>query len=305
MELKPLLLYAGDNLECLEGRPLPSVAEKPYSFSKHLPVSALPGDALVYSQSGNKRFAYIGVLKDTRVEKETRTLTFSHFEPFRVRVVALDEDLGITGLCPNTESAGFPPDFSYVTTELLELVSKLGSRDLAKEFACRFITMLQEDSSSQQAIARVSSQADLEPQKELHWLIEKLLAVMADELQLSSTLFRSDFEGNARNGKQIHSYPLLGTWCHPDAAILAPFRCAIEYDRQPAERNTSHLKVSLGKTAAHILSGAYDAAIQVFLLRADSDHNADTYMTDGVGTTKRFLQRLNQLGVFLYVGRPS
>lgn len=306
MDLKPLLLYAGENLESLENRQVPAIFDqKSLVFKKHLPANALPGDTLVYSQSGNKRFVYVGLLKDSKVERETRTLTFSHFEPFEVNVVAFDEDLGITGPSPIIVSDGFPPDFSYVTTELIDIVSKLGMQDLAKEFARRFVAMVQEDRSLEAEIARVSRQAELDPQKELHCLIEKQIAVMANDLKLSPALFHTDFEGNTRKGKQMHSYPLLGTWCHPDAAVLAPFRCAVEYDRQPAGSKTSHLKERLGKTAAHVLSGAYDAAIQVYLPHADSGHNAETYMADGVGTTTRFLQKLNELGVFLYVGRAS
>jgi hypothetical protein len=247
----------------------------------------------------------VGVLKNSSVNRETHSLDFSGFEPFVSPVIAYDDDLRIEGPVRGVRTSGFPPEFSYITPDQFELICKLGSRDLAKEFARRFVAMARDLSDWKTQIARVAANAENDPQEELHELVRNLLSQMAGEVGLSANHFHSDYEGNARREKQHHSYPLLGTWAHPDAAVLSPFRCAIEYDRQPAETNSSHLKISLGKTAAHVLSGAYDSAIQVYLLRPGTYQTEKSYTTDSAGTTKRFLARMEQMGVFLHVGRPS
>jgi len=111
-----------------------------------------------------------------------------------------------------------------------------------------------------------------------------------------------DFEGNAdRTRKQSHSYALLGTWAHPDAAALFPFRCAIEYDLHVSDRNVSHLKTSIGKTLAHVLSGAYDAALQVYIVRPNARHGAKQYLEDESPFTRQYLERLHEANVAVAV----
>lgn len=94
----------------------------------------------------------------------------------------------------------------------------------------------------------------------------------------ASRLF--DFEGKQRaaNERQRHSYPLLGTWAHPDAAVLSPFTVAFEFDREAAT-DTSHFKTCLMKAAVHVLSGAYEACVLVFALTRPGS-SRETYIDD-------------------------
>ncbi|MCA9644597.1 MAG: hypothetical protein KC492_28090 [Myxococcales bacterium] len=101
------------------------------------------------------------------------------------------------------------------------------------------------------------------------------------------------------------SYPLLGTDTYPDAAVLGAFRCAIEFDRQPAS-GWSHFKGALLKAAAHSISGAYDATLFVYTLRR-KDTEPGQYLEDygegrpppdvAVAPTQTLLSRLTELGV--------
>lgn len=106
-----------------------------------------------------------------------------------------------------------------------------------------------------------------------------------------------DFEGRERprGVRQVHSYELLGTWTHPDAAVLRPFALAIEFDREH-ETGRSHFKTALMKTACHVMSGAYDAAVQVLVVR-QSGSSADVYGDDGSDYTGRLLDVLRAHGV--------
>lgn len=98
-------------------------------------------------------------------------------------------------------------------------------------------------------------------------LSDNIRAFLTEHVQ-GSTEAHFDWEGNSdRKGKQMHSYPLLGTWTHPDAAVLRPFTCAIEFDREPPEADWAHFKSCLMKASCHVLSRAYDASLLVFSLR--------------------------------------
>src|SRR5690606_10931054 len=61
------------------------------------------------------------------------------------------------------------------------------------------------------------------------------------------------------------SYALLGTWTHPDLAVVAPFTVAVEFDRE--NDGWVGYKTSLMKAACHAMSGAYDAVVHVFILK--------------------------------------
>ena len=105
-----------------------------------------------------------------------------------------------------------------------------------------------------------------------------------------------DWEGNRkRKGKQGHSYPLLGTYAHPDSAVLRPFRCAFEFDREHHPQGV-FFKQALLKTAVHVLSGAYDAAILVFLLKDGS--SPETYHNDGSQYTQQLRRRFEEQGIY-------
>ena len=75
-----------------------------------------------------------------------------------------------------------------------------------------------------------------------------------------------DSEGDRRRrGKQERSYPILGTSSWPDAAVIHPFKCAFEFDRE-AHPGSSHFKNALMKASVHVLSGAYEACVFVYIL---------------------------------------
>lgn len=105
------------------------------------------------------------------------------------------------------------------------------------------------------------------PQEEHKALANKIQAELQRVVRANEGQVLFDWEGNsARKHAQQHSYDLLGTGAHPDAAVLRPFRCALEFDRQGGTNRRSHFKECLMKAACHVLSGAYDAALIVYLL---------------------------------------
>jgi hypothetical protein len=92
------------------------------------------------------------------------------------------------------------------------------------------------------------------------------------------------WEGRRRDGgrNDPYSYHVLGTNAFPDAAVLSPFTCAFEFDREP-EKEVSHLKRALMKASVHVLSGAYDAGVLVYVRhreRAKTDYLGDGLNTD-------------------------
>lgn len=116
-----------------------------------------------------------------------------------------------------------------------------------------------------------------------------------------------DWEGNSqRKPPQAHSYKLLGTETHPDAAVLRPFRCAVEFDREGTD-GRSRFKDCLLKAACHVLSGAYDGVLFVYTLTR-SDSTAETYLTDyeeGQGHTAQLLKLLDEKGVTIAIVPPA
>lgn len=110
------------------------------------------------------------------------------------------------------------------------------------------------------------------------------------------------YEGAGKGGL---AYQLLGTEAHPDAAVLSPFRCAIEFDRQGAS-GWSDFKTALLKAAVHSISGAYDATLFVYTLRR-TEASLQNYLEDyeppwlpsdvAVAPTQTLLSRLTELGV--------
>jgi hypothetical protein len=108
-----------------------------------------------------------------------------------------------------------------------------------------------------------------------------------------------DYEGQLkRKSPQERSYPVLGTWTHPDAAVLRPFTCAIEIDRSGS---LSHFKAALMKAAVHVLSGAYDASLLVYILEAG--HSKRDYISDGEPQTVQLLEHLSASGLRLAFAR--
>ena len=118
---------------------------------------------------------------------------------------------------------------------------------------------------------------------------------------------RVDYEGAKRKrGSQEHSYPLLGTWTHPDAAVLEPFRCAFEFD---LEKSTpSPFKAALLKAAAHALCGRYDSVVFLYFLKAsnpqapyfsDNSSPAEPSSSSSVSNTRTLLTHLEENGLFV------
>lgn len=118
---------------------------------------------------------------------------------------------------------------------------------------------------------------------------------------LTATLF--DWEGNdQREGKQEHSYPVIGTWTHPDAAVLRPFTCAFEFDRE-ATSGSDSFKTALMKASVHVLSGAYEACVLVYILQPRPV--LYKYVEDGSDHTRRLLETLRANGLFVALTSTS
>lgn len=112
-----------------------------------------------------------------------------------------------------------------------------------------------------------------------------------------------DWEGNStRTWAQSHSYDLLGTSTHPDAAILQPFTCAFEFDRE-SSGGVSQFKAKVLKAAAHVLSKAYDASVLVYVLRRSTK---DAHIEDKSPYTAELLRTLRGHGLFVaFVGAET
>lgn len=118
---------------------------------------------------------------------------------------------------------------------------------------------------------------------------------------------RFDWEGRnrPRGELQEHSYFLLGTGAHPDAAVLEPFTVAFEFDREPAKPDTAHFKACLMKAAVHVLCGAYDATVFIYTLTRKGS-TANTYIDDpdDPACTHQLLRTLRGHGLVVqFVGR--
>ena len=129
--------------------------------------------------------------------------------------------------------------------------------------------------------------------------LERFLKTESRDEALRDILF--DWEGNDRRGrKQENSYPILGTWTHPDAAVLRPFKCAFEFDREK-KQGTSGFKDALMKASVHVLSGAYEACVLVFILLPGL--NPYEYLYEKSKYTRKLIKTLEANG--LYVSFPS
>ncbi len=148
-----------------------------------------------------------------------------------------------------------------------------------------------------------SLRAELSNGQEHKVLAERLKALAA--LHGDPKKIHFDFEGNSRKpGTQRHSYPLLGAWTHPDAAVLEPFRAAIEFDRGPVGTGRSHFKTCLMKAACHVLSGAYDASLLVFILRRPDE--VPSYLSgDDPKYTSELLSMLSARGLVVAIVPPA
>ena len=104
-----------------------------------------------------------------------------------------------------------------------------------------------------------------------------------------------DWEGNVERplGTQAYGYPLLGARTYPDAAVLRPFTCAFEFDR---EGGPAKFKERFMKAAVHVLSGAYDACLLVYMLKSGSTAQ---YTEDGETHSSRLLANLEAHGLFV------
>jgi hypothetical protein len=106
-----------------------------------------------------------------------------------------------------------------------------------------------------------------------------------------------DWEGKYRRQlKQSRSYPILGTWTWPDAAVLRPFRCAFEFDREP-RLGVSHFKTALMKASVHVLSGNYKACVFVYFLHPGRTQHG--YLDPSCQYTQRLMKTLRAKGLYV------
>ncbi|MFO0564302.1 MAG: hypothetical protein U0263_01495 [Polyangiaceae bacterium] len=166
----------------------------------------------------------------------------------------------------------------------------------AFDFAALLATEFQGKLSSKVRAAAVAG----DEHKALASDVRRLLEAHLESKSHTDVIF--DWEGNTRpSGTQQHSYPLFGTYAHPDAAVLSPFTCAIEFDREPGDRpDWSHFKVSLMKAACHVLSRAYDASLFVYTLRR-ADSSASAYLSDESSHTRELLATLRASGMVVAI----
>jgi hypothetical protein len=125
--------------------------------------------------------------------------------------------------------------------------------------------------------------------------LEQFLKTESRDEALQDILF--DWEGNDRRGReQKLKYPILGTLAYPDAAVLRPLRCAFEFDREK-KQGTSGFKNALMKASVHVLSGAYEACVLVFILLPGlSPHE---YLDEKSKNTRRLVKTLGAKGLYV------
>jgi len=108
-----------------------------------------------------------------------------------------------------------------------------------------------------------------------------------------------DCEGDyRRHGKQERSYSILGTSTWPDAAVIRPFRCAFEFDREK-HPGSSHFKNALMKASAHVLSGAYEACVFVYILVPTGTQHG--YSDLRCKNTQRLIRTLRAKGLYVAI----
>jgi len=139
--------------------------------------------------------------------------------------------------------------------------------DLSRRFAKR----ISEEFRSGPFLKALQKAHPQSEQKDLAKPIERFLEEFRTAAHVKSLpKSRFDWEGNQhRESKQERSYEIFGTNAWPDAAVLDPFKCAFEFDREP-DQGRVHFKRQLMKASVHILSGAYPACVFVYLLSRGS-----------------------------------
>jgi len=106
-----------------------------------------------------------------------------------------------------------------------------------------------------------------------------------------------DWEGRDRGKEPCDRYyEVLGSRSYPDAAVLSPFRCAFEFDREP-KKSGSSFKDALMKAAVHVLSGAYEACVLAYILPARSKR--PRYLARQSEFTRRLIKRFQAVGLYV------
>lgn len=107
-----------------------------------------------------------------------------------------------------------------------------------------------------------------------------------------------DVEGSKKAERE---YEVLGTTAWPDAVVLKPFRCAIEFDTQPVPKgsvNSSRFRERLIKPLMHLLSDRYEACLFVYVLR-HPEHSRLNYTDDDSPETARVMRFIHERGISL------
>lgn len=287
-----LLLHAGANHELFEQ----SLYQGRFSLGHQVRVRFGPKrDVLICGQEG-KTFSSVGVLRDA--EKVDGGFAFRRYEEFKKPVVLWDTD----GARPVWDhKGGFGGSYQKIPPSVFEAIMKearacLDPKKDAKRFAEKAVQRFRDDWGG---LVRLAYQQPSHPE-----LDDELQALAGRNAEVST-------EGGGKGARHRY-YDVLGTSAFPDSAVTWPFRCAIEYDRQTQPNNSSRLKTSLLKTAAHVLSGVYDAAVHVYIFHDEHKYMAEDYGLDASTTfeiednyTRTFLTTLEQHGVFLAAYFPN
>ena len=308
-----MIVYAGENLsKLMDGSE--GLLRMPAAFrdTHTLVLSGMSptyhrGDVLVYAQDHNKVFAYVGVLRDAW-RKDAKTLCWRYYEPFHEPFVVCDADRGIDKGWAYAPCKGFASDAQ--TLEWRSLARILEEAEGPVWYARAFAASLAHWFASTPDVLDKAWKADRDStfQKGFDQDVGEHLAAFCAEHDLDRKQ-HVQTEGLVGRGRDGKTYGVLGTTAWPDSAVLSPFRCAIEYDHQGRTTSASELKTSIGKTAAHVLSGAYPVAVHVFFLRRDSELTVER-LTQGDSIEDRvrtdtFLQQLEQLGLYVAIVGPT
>jgi len=252
-------------------------------------------NVLVHGASPGSVDEYVGVLRGARLDRNV--LRYTRFERFSSPVVVQPRGGRVRSALCAPHAAFSPATFIGIDrSAYLRAMREGGAVPAPEKEAEAFAKALAK--AVRPYFAKLAEDERTEHEhKDIHETVVELLRQRCQRLHVSVERQVVRTEG-LRAGRQpdvVQYYPLLTTYAWPDAAVLDPFMCAIEIDRQPpqdSQQRLSHFKTCLMKAAVHTLSGRYDAVLFLYRLRRDAKGRGSEYLHDGSEYTRTLLELL-------------
>ncbi len=257
-------------------------------------------DVLVTQMRSDRELVFVGVLRGVVVAHGRDQLRFRRYEPFVAPLPATR--VGVTLDVPDS-----PCFLRIFESNALQVFALSGKHERPEGMAIEFASQLANlaESSATLLQQRLTARQGPAPAHHLfHREIKQWLASFLERQGLSAAGYRLDTDGLLREGTARARYTLLGTYQQPSTAVLTPFRCAIDYTVQTDPTTGAEVRQGCLDSLAHVASGCFDAAVRIVLLRPDTPHAADSYLTLEQVNTRNFLNHLQAQHVYVaLVGR--